>query len=462
MRWEKAAEAAQRSPFRAGLLAYKGAMNRPVATLDSSLHDPSDSQQEQAYQDQIQRDLPRNYAVHLIHGLLGQTGFRLVHAPTFVPAYIFLLSGSELAVGLALAAQHLGAALSSIFGATLIEHRKRVLPVGFAVGALMRLQVLGLALSGLFLPPELALFAAIGFLCLFGLFNGMQAVMFNYLLSKVIPVSRRGRLTGLRNFLAGLTASGVAYLGGKYLIETQALGNGYSATFLVAFVLTSIGLFMLLMVREPEPPAVRARSSLVSRFRQLPAMLRADRAYSRFLLARALAAFGTAAAPFYILYAGDRIGLSGGNLGVLSIAFLLAQTTTNLAWGAIADKTGNRFVFQLSLGIWVVSTIALSFAGSLYPLALVFAGLGAGMGGFMITSQNLILEFGAREDLPMRIAVANAATSAMMALGPLVGGLVAATYSYSAVFALAVTVKLAAILTVALWVDEPRKRSTTF
>ena len=41
-----------------------------------------------------------NYFAMLAHGLLGQTGFRLIMAPTFVPAYIFLLSGSELLLAL--------------------------------------------------------------------------------------------------------------------------------------------------------------------------------------------------------------------------------------------------------------------------------------------------------------------------------------------------------------------------
>ena len=91
-----------------------------------------------AYEAEIEANLKRNYAANLAHGLLGQTGFRLVNAPTFVPAYIFLLSGSEFAVGLALAAQWFGASASSIFGATLIEHRKRVLPMGLLIGWGMR------------------------------------------------------------------------------------------------------------------------------------------------------------------------------------------------------------------------------------------------------------------------------------------------------------------------------------
>ncbi|PKP78790.1 MAG: MFS transporter [Alphaproteobacteria bacterium HGW-Alphaproteobacteria-3] len=412
---------------------------------------------ETAYEAEIEANLKRNYVANLAHGLLGQTGFRLVNAPTFVPAYIYLLSGSEFAVGLALAAQWFGASASSIFGATLIEHRKRVLPMGLLIGWGMRAGVLGLSLGGFFLPPDLALVTAIGFLCLFGLFNGMQSVIFNTLMAKVIPLRLRGRLTGFRNFSAGLTAAGVSYLGGKYLVEGHAFGNGYATTFLVAFVLTSIGLSLLMLVREPEPPTIRARAKLAGRLREIPPMLRADPALTRFYLAAALAALGTMAVPFYILYSGEHIGLSGTNLGILSTAFLLAQTAANLAWGTLADRFGNRIVFILSVGLWAASTFALLFTNDLWSLALVFAGLGAGQGGFQNSNQNIIVEFGARDDLPMRIAVLNTATSLMQAMGPLLGGLIARGVSFTALFSLSIAVLAASVITM-FFVDEPRKR----
>ena len=67
---------------------------------------------ERVFQVQVQRNLTRNYLAHLVHGMLGQTGFRLINAPTFLPAYIMLLSGgSELTVGLALSLQALGMTL---------------------------------------------------------------------------------------------------------------------------------------------------------------------------------------------------------------------------------------------------------------------------------------------------------------------------------------------------------------
>ncbi len=413
---------------------------------------------ETAYHAEVERNLPRNYAANLAHGLLGQTGFRLVTAPTFVPAYIYLLSGSEFAVGLALAAQWLGNALSSTLGATLVEHRKRVLSMGLLVGWGMRGGVLGLALSGYFLPDRWALVFACLFLGMFGLFNGVQSVIFQLLMAKVIPLRLRGRLTGFRNFAAGLTASGVAYVGGKYFVEAHALGNGYATTFLAAFVLTSVGLTMLMLVREPDSPEVRPRTSFLLRMREIPDILRADSELGRFVLASGLAALGTLAVPFYVLYAGRAIGLSGTTLGALSTAFLLSQTGANLIWGSLADRVGNRIVFLASVGLWALSTVVLMGMSSLWPLVAVFAGLGAGQAGFQNSTQNMILEFGVREDLAMRIAIMNTATSAMMAVGPLLGGLIAHGTSFIAVFSISSLMLSAAFALVLFTVSEPRQR----
>ncbi|MDG2332978.1 MAG: MFS transporter [Myxococcota bacterium] len=412
------------------------------------------------YQDFIQRNLSRNYVAHVLHGLLGQTGFRLVNAPTFLPAYVLLLSGSEFIVGLARAIQYLGMFLSPLIAANLIEHRRRVLPMGFVVGSAMRLQVLGLGLAGLWLAPKDAVVAICIFLFFFGFFMGMQGVIFNYLMSKVIPVKRRGQLLGLRNALAGVTSAIVAYLGGVYLVGSDLLGDGYAATFLLAFVLTSIGLCMLLLVREPQPPEVRPPSQFFDRIRDLPALFREDRGYTYYFLCRALATMGRMATPFYIVYARDTIGLTGTNIGLLSTAFVAANSVSNLGWGLMADRSGFRQVFVVTLLLWILSVLGMVFSTSLTGFILAYIGIGAGMGGFQMAAQNMVLEFGHRDDLPVRIAVANSAQEAVGAIGPLLGGGLAVLFGLDILFAVAITFQVAAIALVISRVDEPRHRKT--
>ena len=413
---------------------------------------------EQRYQIQIQRDLTRNFIIHLGHGMLGQTGFRLLMAPTFLPAYIMLLSGgSELMVGIALSVNALGMALTPLIGANLIEHRKRVLPVGFLTGGAMRTSVLLIALSGFFLESEAALIAVIACLLFFGLFQGMQGVIFNFLMSKVIPVSKRGRLTGLRNFLAGVTSAGVAWLGGHYFLGDDPTAVGYSWVFLLAFVLTSVGLALLLFIREPEPPTVQRKQNLLARLHDLPQLLRDDPAFTRYFLARSLATMGRMAMPFYILYAGQSLGLTGQLLGMVTFAFTLAGTVSNLVWGSIADRTGFRLVFLLSIAMWVIATLLLIFSSGVVLTVVVFIGIGAAVQGFQNSSQNLTLEFGSRDDLPVRIAIANTASEIAGTIGPLLGGLLAAYFGYLSVFMCSICFLVIGGAVVRFYVPEPRR-----
>ena len=412
---------------------------------------------ERTYQIQVRRNLRRNYAAHLAHGLLGQTGFRLINAPTFMPAYVLLLSnGSNIAVGIALAMQSLGMALTPILGANLIEHKTRVLPTGFLTGGAMRAMVLCIALSGIFLSGSSALIAIFLFLGLLGLFQGMQGVIFNVLMSKVIPVSQRGWLTGLRNFLAGITAATVAYLSGRYLIGDNPDAFGYSMTFLLAFVLTSIGLALLVFVREPEPPTVAPDVSLKARLAQIPALLRNDPAFTHYFLARSLATMGRMAMPFYILYAGQTLGLTGVTLGTLTVAFTLSGTISNLLWGLLADRRGFRLAFLGSIGLWIASTLLLIFSQGMLLTILVFVGIGAAVQGFQTSAANLTLEFGHRDDVPLRIAIANSSAEIAGAIGPLFGGILATLLGYEAVFICSVGFLVLGGALVNAYVAEPR------
>jgi len=390
--------------------------------------------------------------------MLGQTGFRLLMAPTFLPAYILLLSGgSQFAVGLALSVKALGMMLTPMIGANLIEHRKRVLPVGFLTGGAMRLMVLLIALSGFLLEGEATLIAVVVCLLFFGLFQGMQGVIFNFLMSKVIPVSKRGRLTGLRNFLAGITSAAVAWVGGHFLLGEDPTAAGYSSVFLLAFVLTSVGLLLLTAVREPQPPTVQHKQGLRDRLSDMPQLLREDPAFTRYFLARSLATMGRMAMPFYILYAGESLGLTGQLLGIVTFAFTIAGTLSNLVWGYVADRTGFRAIFLSSIALWVASTLLLIFSSGLALTVIVFIGIGAAVQGFQSSSQNLTLEFGDRDDLPMRIAIANTASEIAGTIGPLLGGLLAAYFGYVSVFVTSIAFLVLGGTVVRIYVPEPRR-----
>jgi MFS family permease len=406
----------------------------------------------------VRANLRNNYVAHFSHGMLGMTGFRIVSAPTFIPTYLFLLTGSNALVGLGQGLQQLGAVLSPIFSAANIEHRKRVLPVAVRIGLAMRLQLLGLALAGWFLTGTPLLLATFLFLFLLGFFMGQQRVAFQMLLSKVIPIERRGRLQAYRNFAGGGVAAILSYFAGAWFIEENILGNGYATTFLLSFILTSIGLVILFRyMREPETPTTRPRMAVRDRLKDLPLLL-GDLDYRHFLVAQILAYSARISLPFCILYAADLMELDGLAIGLLTVAFLGADTVANLFWGHAGDRFGYRITFLLSLCLWGAALLLLIFANGPLPVYLAFVGLGASMSGHMMSAQTMVLEFGTRDDLPMRLAFSTTAEMAVSTIAPIAGGLIAAWAGYLPLFWISLGFLCAALAILMLFVAEPRNR----
>ncbi|MED5550785.1 MAG: MFS transporter [Pseudomonadota bacterium] len=411
---------------------------------------------ERAYDRFVEGNLKRNYVAHFTHGMLGMTGFRLIFAPTFVPAYLHMLTGSAFMVGLGQALIQAGAIASPIMGAAQIEHRRHVMPAAMTIGVLMRLQLLGLALAGWFLTGHVLLLATFLFLFLFGFFLGSQRVAFQVVLAKVIPIRLRGRLQAWRNLAGGAIAAGLSWWAGVYLIDPNVFGNGYATTFMVAFLLTSAGLAALwLFMREPSSPTVKTQMGMLDRIREFPVLL-ADRDYRNFLISLVFATMGRIAIPFCIIHAGRQMDVDGVAIGLFSLAFLGADTATNLIWGTMGDRYGFRITFIGTLIVWLVSLGAMITAVAPWQFLLAFFGLGAAMSGNMMSVTTLVLEFGHRDDIPMRLALSTTAETSVATVGPLAGGLVAATFGLVPVFVLSMVCLAIALCILVLGVREPR------
>ena len=82
-------------------------------------------------------------------------------------------------------------------------------------------------------------------------------------------------------------------------------------------------------------------------------------------------AFALMANPFFILYVGNNMPISGIRLGQLTFVFFMAQTTINLFFGRIADRSGFRRVFVISTALWTLAILVVVLAPMSYPLAVV-------------------------------------------------------------------------------------------
>ena len=267
-------------------------------------------------------------------------------------------------------------------------------------------------------------------------------------------------MQGIRNLAGGAIAAGLAWFAGHVLIEQNVLGNGYATTFLLAFLLTSIGLIALqLRLHEPDAPVTREALPWRERMRDFPKLLE-NRDFKYFLIAQAFATAGRVGLPFWTIYVGDRLGLDGALIGGLSLAFLGADTLSNLAWGQLGDRAGFRVVYLAAL-VATLGGVGLLVVGvGPVPLYAAFAMMGIGSSGWQMASATMVLEFGEHEDIPMRLGFATTVEGAVAAVGPLLAGTSVALFGYTPLLIVTAAALALAALVILARVREPRQRAT--
>jgi MFS family permease len=200
---------------------------------------------------------------------------------------------------------------------------------------------------------------------------------------------------------------------------------------------------------------------VAQRLKDVPGLLMSDPGFAFFMLAQTFSVAGRIAAPFYILFARSTIELTGANIGLISLAYLGADTITNVLWGYLGDKGGFKSTFVIALVAWIGATLLLMAAHSEAVILLAFFGLGAAQSGYNMSSQTMVLEFGLREDIAMRLAFSSTAEGIMATLGPLAGGLMAATVGYTKLFWTSIGFEAVALVILLTLVQEPRTRHFT-
>lgn len=372
----------------------------------------------------------RNLLAQILHGTFGQAGQRLITAPTFMPAFLLSVFGSEFLVGLCRALQALGAALSPAVTAHFLGQRRALKGAALSIALLARLPLLGLALLATVGAGPFLAAGVVVTLFIFGLCQGAQQVALNLLRARAIRRGRRGAALGMRNFFGGLSAMALAlWLGNRHGED------GYGMFFALAFFLTATGVVCLLMTVEGDLPtsAPPARGRLQDTFNRIWAHTRDPSPFRTFLESYAFTCMSRMALPFYILFltTGDPPGEGASleSIGLLSAVWIGAAVLSRLPLGLLADALGGVRIYRFGVGLWFLGNsvfLAMS-AGApkgLGGIVLGLAILGIGSAATELTAQNLVLDLGENEAAPQRLSATTTVAQCLVAIGQLLGGAV--------------------------------------
>lgn len=321
----------------------------------------------------------------------------------------------------------------------------------FVLGSVLQaLAVFAMAVVALTLSGTAGGAGLLAALTLFSLARGLCSVASKDVLGKTIPKTRRGRVSGWSEFLAGLVTIGVGIV---LLSDTQQADD--RAVYLILLAVAA-GLWLLAagsyaLIRE-YPGATEGGANALSEAIKRLGLLGKDRIFRRFVIARSLLLCSALSAPFFIMLAHENTGGALLVLGLFVIADGLAQLISAPFWGRFADISSRRVMILAGassaiVGLALISFVALSptLATSAWLYPVFYFLLAVSHAGVRLGRKTYIVDLAGGNRRTDYVAVSNSVIGVVLLLAGSVGAL-ATVISSSGVILILATMGLSGAL----------------
>ncbi len=383
--------------------------------------------------------------------------------------FVSQLTTSNFLIGLVAPIRNGGWFLPQLLVSNYLQNRERKLPL-YSAASVVRASLWMLTAMLLFLNDDRRLLL-VGFFVLFTLSSltaGLSGLSFMDVVGKAIPATRRGSFFGWRRFLGGVLALGGSLLVSYVLDESHGLPfpDSYGVLFLLYFLIAGLGMWLFCQVVEPIEPVEKENVTPWGQFRQALEVLRHDVNYRLFLVVRLSLVAADVATPFYIIYAKRIFDLQASMVGVYLVAYTMMGLLSNLFWGYVSDRYGNRLVvcFLSVVGLLtplialvilpLVRLVSDSMTLASYSFVVVFGLSGAFFSGNFIGSINFLLDVAPPDRRTLYVGFMNTAAG-IFTFSSAVGGLVVDWVGLQALFCLAMACYAVALF-FSLRLREPR------
>ncbi len=313
------------------------------------------------------KETPGNFLLILITTFLTKLGDAIA-SPKTVLAWISTAVGAPaIVLGLLVPIRESGSMIPQLF----IGGFVRTLPTRkwiWVIGSVLQaLAVMGIGAVAIGMTGAAAGWAILGLITVFSLSRGLCSVASKDVLGKTVPKGKRGQLNGWSASLAGM----VTLVFGLVLLvpSVRALGIPFlGAALICAGVLWLVAGGMYSQVRE-EPGETEGGANALRVALESLSLLRSDRPFRRFVIARTLLMCSALSAPYYVALAQQRIGSVGYMLGLFVLAGGLASLLSAPLWGRFADRSSKQ-VMLLAASVTAATGMMLFFVDRIVPQAI--------------------------------------------------------------------------------------------
>lgn len=407
----------------------------------------------------------KTFILGVINGVLFNLAETLIGGTTVLPIFISEITQSKILVGLSGTMGNAGWFMPQLFVANLIGHLRRKLPVYIWSGGVRIGMIWGIALLVALLPKLSQNQFIVAFFLLYSIYSiaaGVAGIPFMDVVAKSIRSENRGTFFGARFFFGGIAA---AFAGPivKDILARQDFPANFTFLFSLAAFIITIAILSFCFVSEPEGKVTEPRMPFIRFLSKGPFLLRNIRSYRLLLCVRILLGVWGMALPFYILYARQYLNIDSAAVGIFVSIQMIGSIISNLMWGHLSNRRGNKIVLVLVSGLALVAPSLTLFVWvspifrTIFWFGWIFLFMGFALSGIQLGYTNYMLDVSPEGERPTYLGFMNTFLSPVFLLSAL-GGYVIEKVSYEALFLMSVAAG-ALSLFLALQLEEPRQRS---
>lgn len=250
--------------------------------------------------------------------------------------------------------------------------------------------------------------------------NTAGGVLWNSVISDLVPARVRGRYFGIRNTLLNALGSLVMY-GGGVVLDHFPGGQGFLILYIVVWIfsITNVVVFFF----YPDVPFEKSEEKEFLPMFRKPLHDKLFMKSTLFLAAWLL--LQNLTVPLYSYVMLELLDIKYQTLSLLNVSQTIFMMASFYVWGNLNARYSNKRLLLWTLPIIAVSSLIWGLLSVLPMLPVLFAAhifFGMGVGGFNQLAFNFIIGDTPKKERPMYMAMYAALTGLAAFFGPVIGG----------------------------------------